>query len=171
MLPLTRGIPWCLHRPPISKLFIVYFRMHHQYWFYRKRHSRTHLFRSRCWRPLVVDERWHVEMMRDSVTSKLFVYMIAVSVCILLDGVADLCELNAWLALVNAHKHRFSRYYRQTLDVRVHLYSFRLLIVQKYHTRVVPMAAVFVAYDVNVHIVACFENVRVGHPVCNYIID
>ena len=171
MLPLTRGIPWCLHRPPISELFIVYFGMHHQYWFYCERHSGTHLFLPRCWRLLVVDEWWHVEVMRNPMASELFVYMIAVSVCVLLDCFTYLRELNSWLALVDAYKHRFSCYFRQTLYLLMHLYSFRLRIVQQYHTAVVSVAAVFVAHNINIHIIACFENVRVWHAVCNYVVD
>lgn len=61
---------------------------------------------------MVVDEGRHVEVVSYAVASELLVYMVAVCVGVFLDCVADLGELHAWLALLDADEHRFPRYFR-----------------------------------------------------------
>ena len=86
--------------------------MQHQNGFHRERHAWPH-FLFPCGRCLVVvDEGRHVEVVSYAMASKLLVYMVTVRVCVFLDCIADLGELNAWLALLYADEHCFPRYFR-----------------------------------------------------------
>ena len=120
---------------------------------------------------LVVDERWHVEMVSYSVASKLFVYMVTVRMRVFLDCFPDLGELNTGFTLLNADEHGFPRHLRQALDIRVYLWACWVGVIKHYHGGVVSMAAVLEAHNVEIHVVSGLEHVGVRHAMSNNIID
>ena len=61
---------------------------------------------------MVVNKGWHVQMVGDTMASKLFVYKVTMSICVFLDCLADFRKLNTWFANIDANEHRLSSHIR-----------------------------------------------------------
>ena len=131
MLPLARRVASRLYCPSISKLLVVWIVLHHQYGLHSESHSRPHLFLQRLTAPLVVDQRWHVQMMSDTVSPELLVHMISMSIRVLLDSLSYLGEAHPRFTFAYAHKHGLPGYARQFGYLGVEFRS--ILVIEQDH--------------------------------------
>ena len=170
MFPLAGRIARGCDCPSIFKLDVLDSVMHHEDWLYCERHSWSHLVFPGLGALLVVNKGWHVQMMGDAVPSKLLVHKVAVSICVVVDCLADFGKGNAWLANIDANEHRLPGHLGKTSYLWVDLYPRSIRITEQNHCRCVTVAALLVAHNIHIHVVPRLQHIRVRHSMSYHVV-
>ena len=112
----------------------------------------------------MIDKGRKVHFVADSVAAKLLVYEVTMCVSIFFDSLTDLVEFGARLANLDSSEHCLTSNLAQSLDIWVN-------ITNQHHSRIVSVASILVANDIDIDVVTVFKFVVRGDTVRHDIID
>ena len=116
-------------------------------------------------RSAVVQHLWvFVKDLADAVTAIFPNYRASLLFSMLLDGVADVAEVDAWLDHLNAYAHALMAYSTDTFGLQRRL-------ADQEHFAGVAVVAVFDDCDINVDDVAVLETFVAGNSMANLMIN
>jgi len=100
----------------------------------------------------MMHQRRHMQMMSNTMTTKLLVHEVAEAFCVVRNQFTYLAELHSWFTSFNGCVHRFSCNFAKFVNFRMNFY---LVSLKHYHSRVIAMMSLLKADYIDVEVVTC----------------